>query len=324
MAALSHSQLSKQAQMLAHSRSCWWIQSEEMALVEDLIDGFKHYCWLNQAKSAVAVTDQAELMAELDSDLSGERRILVVRDAETFFTARRVEATLLRLEQHQRDRKRLMLMLSRDAAPERAEEIFSRTTAKVNPPTMEKVGHWLAARAAGKWDYLSEVESPVRPEWGAEIMDHVGWDWGAAVQGMRAVRAFDAERLTIAQIKALVPRQAAQGFADVLMRPGGRTEALRAAGGVLPTEIPKVLGLVRWYLRMFGRMRAMGAEIYTDRQVSEELGMDLWRYRQRFKDHYAAFTEERIRRRLELVAVAQRWISQGVTSGVLEFVVVKW
>lgn len=328
---LSHFQVSTLAAASSHRERVIYLQGEDVTLAEDLVEGFKtsyRRSWSLTPDNVSTVTSATELVREMDSLAIGSRgcRFIVVRDAHKVLRSPRLEAILQRWEFEERN-PRLFVVCVGDDPPEKARIWLEdrKVMARFREPTFEGVGKWLAARAIGQWRYhrLWKV-GWFQPSWGIPFMDHVGWSYSAALQGLKSAGAYDPYGARLEQVLQLVPPVVHSGYVDALTLRRRRSEAVRMARGVLPGEMPKVLGALRYRLRLYGAARAIGAELYGDRELAEKLDIDAWWWRDRFKDSYPNYTEVRIRRRLAAVAEAEALVRQGVTVGVLEAIAVKW
>lgn len=155
-------------------------------------------------------------------------------------------------------------------------------------------------------------------------MDHVGWSYTAALSGLRSIGVYRPEGRKLEELLSVVPAVVHSGYVDALTLKGRRLPAVRMARGVLDDEIPMVLGALRYRLRIYGMARSFGAELFSDREIAERLGVEAWWWRDRFKDAYPNYTEDRIRSRMRAVTDAEGLFRSGVTTGLLEMVAVRW
>jgi hypothetical protein len=125
------------------------------------------------------------------------------------------------------------------------------------------------------------------------------------------------------QIMSLVAPVTGVNFVDALVF-GSRQKALAIAAQVPANELPRVLGLLRYHLRMFGALRALGAGAAPERELLARAGLDAWRWRTKYKPHFQFFTDERIRLRLIEVSRARAAHESGAEAGVLEVLALRW
>lgn len=328
---MSHHQVSTRAAASSHRERVIYLQSEHVALVEDLLEGFKtsyRRSWALTPDNVSTVETADEMLREMDSQAVGARgcRFIVVRDAHRVLRSQKLEVVLSRLEMEERNARLFVVMIG-DDPPEALRKWLEerKLWARFREPTIQSIGKWLSARAIGEWRYHRLWRSGwFQPEWGVPFMDHVGWSYAAALQGLRSVAVFEPFGARLEHVLQVVPPVVHSGYVDALTLRRKRSAAVRMAAGVLPGEMPRVLGALRYRLRLYGAARAIGAELYGDRDLAEKLGVDVWWWRDRFKDAYPNYTENRIRRRLAAVAEAETMIRSGVTVGVLEAIAVKW
>lgn len=328
---MAHHSVSTMAAASSHRERVVYLWSEQTVLAEDLVEGFKESyrrSWVLTQDNVSTVSSASELLREMNSLALGARgcRFIVGRDAHKILAGKQVGQVLERWEYEARN-PRLYVVLVGGEPPEQAREwLISRgVLCKFREPTVAGVGRWLQARAQGVWRYHRVWKSGwFDPMWGLRYMDHVGWDYAAALSGLKALQRFDTFGRRIEELLELVPPVVHSGYVDALTVKGARLAAVRMARGVLADEIPLVLGALRYRLRMYGAARAMGAELFSDREVAERLGVEAWWWRDRFKDAYPNYTEDRIRRRLSAVAEAEALHRQGITVGLLEAIAVRW
>ncbi len=303
----------------------WYVFGEDAALVEDVVDGFRF--WGRERagvqRSILVLGDVDELITELDTPEPD--RLVVVRDAGRVLRSRRADAIMFRVEREMRAVR--VVFVDTDPPPDSALVFFYEhaSIGEVRPPSHGKVGEWVAARSAGQWDYHREHRGAlVRPEDGVAYMEHCGWSWLAALQGLRTVRAVFPEPVGLETLRAVVPAVVSEGYGDALAFRNSRREALGLAEGVLAGERLAALRLLRWRVRMFGLLRSIEAIRMSAREVNERTGLSVYQWNDRYRPAYAAYTNERIRRRLVLIQEGISAVESGVTVGVLELVAQGW
>ena len=194
----------------------------------------------------------------------------------------------------------------------------------VSEPTFEKRGKWMATKTAGRWDYYKTGGELISEKDGFRLMEHVGWDYASALQAATTIRAYTTERLSWDVLSALIPAKAGFGYAESIVFGKGRKSSLRLSEGIPDSQLLKTLGLMRYYLRQFARLRASEVEGMTDRAVSLETGVHVWHWQTKYKPSYARYTNDRIRMRQGYVEDAMKAVRGGATTGVLEVLALQW
>lgn len=307
--------LAKRVDMTLPASSLYLV-SGDVGLTEDLIDGF------TRLYRRTAISEFKELIAALD-EITDRRRAIVVRDAHRLLNRANTEAVLLRLDREKRN-ERLMVVFTGEEPADRSREWFekARSYGEVTEPTFEAMGRWAATKTADKFDYRKVPKNALIDEaTGYRLMEHVGWDYTAAIQAARTIRAYAMEVNEWPLVSALVPRKMGFGYAEELVFGGNRRKALMLSQGIVGSETWRSLGLIRYYLLQFAKLRAVGAEKLSDRAVSEQTGIHVWRWKGKFKPAYPRYTNDRIRFRLELV---ERLITQKPPAAVLEVLAAEW
>lgn len=291
-------------------------------LAEDLIEGYVTR-FRREPFSRASFTSAAHLIREVDNiPPDGSYRALIVRDADRVFSAKDHEAVLLRLDRERRNARLRVVFIGAEPR-ERVREWFlgNKAYGIVTEPSFEKLGAWMATKTAGRWDYRTIIGSLITEEDGLRLMEHVGWDYTAALQAAKTIRAYTDEPIGWDRLSALIPPKSGFGYAEALVFGKGRREALRLAQGIPEHEVKRTLGLVRWYLRQYARLRALEVENMSDRAVVEETGVNLYYWRMKYKPAYARYTNPRIMMRQDLT---EELLRVGSTVGALEVLASEW
>ncbi len=302
--------------------SAVYLEAGDDGLTEDLIEGYVENFHPDRRSSP---EDSMELIRELD-EITEDHRAMVVRTAHRMFTAQSREAILLRLEREKRN-ARVRVVFVGEEPHEKVKEWFLTNGGYgvVNEPTFEKLGNWVATKTAGRWDYQKTyVGALVTPGDGLKLAEHCGWDYTYMLQAVKTIRTYSSEPVAWPLISVLIPPKLGFGYADALVFGKGRRSALRLSEGILGEQTLRTLGLVRYYLRQFAKLRAVAAENMSDRVVAEESGVHVWHWRSKYKPVYASFTNDRIRLRLEAVERAMAAARTGAVTAVLEVLVLEW
>lgn len=328
---MSHSQVSTLASASTHKERVLYLWGDQPALVEDLVEGFKtsyRRSWTLGADNVSTVVTAEELIREMNTGPVGEMgcRFIVGRSAEKILKSKRLDVIVNRWEYESRNPRLFVLLVGGEPPEEARDWLVERgVLLRFREPTINSVGKWLAARAQGQWRYHRLWSHGwFDPAWGVRYMDHVGWSYSAALSGLRSIGVYEPEGRKLEELLTVVPPVVHSGYVDALSLKSKRLAAVRMARGVLPDEIPMVLGNLRYRLRLYGAARSLGAELFSDREIAERLGIESWWWKERFKDAYPNYTEDRIRRRLRSIAEAEGLFRQGVTVGLLETVAVRW
>lgn len=328
---MGHRRVSTLAEASSHRERVVYLWGDDVALAEDLVEGFKaayRRSWELGPDNVSTVSTADELLREMNTRPVGRFgvRFIVARDAHKLLAGKRTESILERWD-FERANPRLFCVLVGQEPPDLAARwlVERDVLARFRGPTITQVGKWLAARSMGQWRYSTLWKTGFfDPAWGPRYMEHVGWSFAAALQGLKAMAVYEPSGWRLEALLELVPPVVHSGFVDALtLSVGRRGAAIRMAGGVTADEIPVVLGSLRYRLRLFGLARSFGAEIFPDREVAERLGLEPWQW-DRYKAAYPSYTEEKIRRRLAAISGAEALFRQGVTTGVLEQVAVVW
>jgi hypothetical protein len=317
--AVRYHDLCKKVEAASQPCSSVYLAGGHPALVEDLIEGFK----LRFYPDSVQSVSGSELRQALDL-AEGSRRMFIVRDAQKAFTEKEMEALLLRLDRERRNGKVRIVFVGEEPS-DRVVEWFTgnRAYGEVTEPSFEKLGLWMALKTVPHWDYhFKKFPKPtlITPEDGLKLVEWVGWDYTSAVQAARSIRAYG-EVLGWDRLSALIPPVVSAGYADTLVFGTGRRSALTLSQGISDEEVRRTLGLVRYYLRQFSKLRAVGAEKMSARVLAEETGVHVWHWQTKYKPMYGSFTNERIRMRQQLV---EDCIRQAPAIGVLEVLAAEW
>ena len=326
---LPYHELAKNVALGAQTCSSLYLVRGDAGVTEDLVEGYissfnrgssvEHYSIVGEGRQVVRELDQRPL--------TKTHKAVLVRDADEALAGRWLEDVLLRLEREKRN-PRLLVLFVGDEPQVEAQEWFLENWAYgvVTEPTMEKLGDWVAAKTARSWRYHTTPKGAlVTPEVGLRLAEHCGWDYVTILQAAKTLRAYaDEGPLDWRLVSALIPPRAGFGYADALVFGSGRRSALRLAEGIQGAQVVRTLGLVRFYLRQFARLRAIRAENRSDRSVAEESGIHVWHWSQKYKPAYPRYTNDRIRIRLGLVGEKTRVAKAGITTGVLESLAVQW
>jgi hypothetical protein len=327
----SHSQVSTMADASSHRERVVYLWGDHEALVEDLVEGFKdsyRSSWMLTADNVSSVWTADELIREMNTPPVGVNgcRFIVARDAHKLLRSKRIDTITAKWEYEARN-PRLYVVMVGEEPPEGAKDWLATrgVLVRFREPTINSVGKWLSARAGGSWRYHRLWQSSwFDPSWGVRYMDHCGWSYTAALQGLKSMAVYEPYGRKLDEVLSVVPAVVHAGFVDALTLKGRRTAAVRMARGVLSEEIPMVLGAIRYRLRLYGAARSIGAELFSDRELAEKLGVEAWWWKERFKNAYPNYTEDRIRRRLNLIAEAEGLHRSGIGVGLLESVAVRW
>jgi hypothetical protein len=305
-----------------------YLEAGDGGLTEDLIEGYVSFS-RGGPLNRIAISTADELTRELQyipSDRS--YRILVVRNAQALMTRNSMESLLWLLESQRRS-SRLRVVLVGEEPHERVKQWFEENVAYgvVTEPSFEKLGAWMATKTAGRWDYRKQKTEDwlITEKTGLALMEHVGWDYTAALQAAKTIRAYaDDQVMDWPQVSALVPAKVGFGYADALVFGKGRRNAYTLSDGIVGSDTLRTLGLVRFYLRQFAKLRSANVENLSDRGVAEETGVHVWHWKQKYKPVYASYTNDRIRLRLEATERAMLAARAGAVTGVLEVLVAEW
>jgi len=321
-------ELVKRVGMASQTCSSIYLEQGNIALTEDLLIGFVNGFRSHHESHSYSISSARELSAELQNyPADGHYRVLIVRDAHKIFTSKNFDSLLMQLDAEKRN-NRLRVMFVGDEPIAEVKEWFlsNKSYGEVNEPSPEKLGNWVAAKTAGKYEYRKVPEGAViSAAMGLALMEHVGWSYVDVLQAAKALHAYahklEWEFYTEEQMKELIPRQAGYGYADSLVFGAGRRGALQLSEGV--SDVIGTLELIRHHLKVYGLLRALEVEGMSDRKVSEATKVPVWIWRTKYKYRYASFTNDRIRMRLALVEEAIVWAKTG-TGGVLELLATKW
>ncbi len=339
---LNYGQLCRKAEEGRPSRSAVFFYGDEPVLAEDLIAG-----WVRQVRSSVegfsgesrllreniwTVQTGAELLDAFDAPVFGGSehgaKVIIGRDADRFFTGRQRAVLMTRIERQRRTAGHLTLLSSpRALSDDMAEKIAqSAFYGRIRPPDEDMAGKWVATKSLGLMAYTRKgrTDRALIPEQiGIEFMEWVGWDWAAALTGIRAVRTIFNEPVTMREVRAIVPQVVGEGYVDALVF-GKPDAAMRIAPQINPADFRRVLGLVRFHLRRFGVLRAAGAANMSAREVEKRTGISVWRWAKKYRPRYAGYTDDRIQRRLADVSRIRAAVETGARVGVLEALAASW
>lgn len=307
--------------MVGDSQRRFWYLQGEGALVEDLIDGHFAKMGTRHAPKERRTVTTRELLRELDYVPEDRRyRMFVVRNPEL----RKYEDELLLRLDREADNPRLRVILTGGEPTEKIEQWFTEADGlgEVTEPTIEKMGHWFAAKTIPEWNYYRTYPNAlVTTEDGLRLVEYVGWDYAAALQAARTIRAVaDGTVIRWELLSALVAPQYGSGYTDALVFGKSRRKALTLSQGVLDRDTRRVLGLVRYYLRQFAKLRAVSADKMSARRVEEETGVHVWHWKERYSRAYPQYTMDRIRLRLSLCE--ELMVESG--PGALEVLALEW
>jgi hypothetical protein len=301
--------------------------------MEDMIEGYVQNFGVLKQMTRISISTLGELSRELQYvSPDGSYRALVVRDAHRMFTRSSTESLLWILDHNKRN-ARLRVVFVGDEPNEESRDWFlaNHCMGIVGEPTFEKLGAWMATKTAGRWDYRSTVGALITEADGLRLMEHVGWDYAAALQAAKTVIAYTSGGsvgnnlcLSWAQLSALIPPKMGFGYADSIVFGKGLRSSLRLSEGIPVGEILKTLGLIRYYLRQFAKLRAAEVDKMSDRAVTEATGIHVWHWRTKYKPVYARYTNDRIRMRQGYVEDAMRAVRMGSVTGVLEVLALEW
>lgn len=338
MKELRYHELSKLVERATTTTSSLYLERGDDGLTEDLVVGFKESFIRGHDWALITVDDGAGLSKALQHlPPDGRRWCIIVRDAHNAFPRKYRESLLMQLEHQEFNARLRVILVGAEPLPEVHEWFLGRSAyGVVNEPSFEKLGTWMAAKTAGRWDYSRGAgvwpdQNLITPETGLMLVEHVGWSYTAALQAAKTIRAYtqgssvgNSLQLDWPVVSALVPARDGSGYADALVFGKGRKGAYTLSQGIVGAEVPKVLGLVRFYLRQFAKLRALEVERMSDKAVAEESGIHIWHWRQRYKPVYPSYTNERIRRRLAAVEEAIQAVRTGAKIGVLEVLIAEW
>lgn len=324
MKELRYHELAKLVETAAQTCSSLYLEEGDAGLTEDLIQGFMRYFRPKVPVDYYGITKADELIRELDTRPDGRAAALVVRTYDRLFTSDNVEAILMRLDR-ERLNARLRVVFVGPRPADRVREWFTENRAYgvVTEPTFEKLGHWMVAKTAKRWDYTRPA-GPIDVPTGLRLMEHVGWDYTAALQAAETIRSYGFNPSSWELVSALVPPKAGAGYVDALVFGTGRRGAYRLAEGITGDQLLKTLGMVRWHLRMFAKLRASEVGKMTPRAVEAETGLHAWRWEKKYKPVFASYTHDRIRMRMGAVEQAMQAARAGATTAVLEVLVAEW
>ncbi len=306
--------------------SSLYLEAGDEGLTEDLIEGLLSTFERRQNVERHSIDRADYLIRELDNRPPDGRNVaMVVRTADRLFTPSTQLAILERLEREKRN-ARLRVIFVGAVPPADVVKWFleRRSYGQVTEPTFEKLGNWMAAKAEGQWAYRNPRSAIITPAVGLRLMEHVGWDYTAALQAAKTLRAYTQSPVDWPLVSALVPPKLGHGYADALVFGTGRRGAYTLAEGIVGAELHKTLGRIRFYLRTFAKLRAAEVENMSDRAVEMATGVHSWRWQKKYKPVYASYTNDRIRMRLEATEAAIAAARGGAVTGVLEVLVAEW
>ncbi len=325
MKARKYHELAGWVDMASQTRPVY-LEQGDAGLTEDLVLGYEEASRRDGGDRVISVDSVQYLIREVDIIPAGNaHRLVLVRTAHRLFTsADGTEAVLARLERERLNHQLRVVFVGDDPGDRVRDWFLARGVyGIVSPPSMDKVGAWVAARTAGKWGYNRPEhleDALITPEVGMALMEWVGWDYAAAVQAARTIRVWG-QNLDWDGVQQLVTPKLGFGYADSLVFGSGRRGALALASAISAGEVPRVLGLVRFYLRQYAKLRALEVERMSDRVVTEESGLHLYWWRTKYKPTYARYTNDRIRIRAGLVEDVQALHGAG---GSLEYLATAW
>lgn len=302
-----------------------YLEQGDVGLTEDLILGYERASSRDGGGHVISVEGVRNLIRELDAIPPDEvARLVLVRTADRLFTtADGTEAVLSRLERERLNHKLRIVLVGDDPGDKVRDWFLNRGVyGIVNEPSIDKLGAWMAARTAGRWGYHKPTDMKgalITEETGLALMEWVGWDYASAVQAARTIRVWG-QNLDFNAVQQLVPPKLGFGYADSLVFGSGRRGALALASAISVGEVPRVLGLVRYYLRQYAKLRALEVERMTDRAVTEASGMHSYWWRTKYQPTYPRYTNDRIRIRAGLVESVQAVGSIGA----LEYLATSW
>jgi len=324
---LRYHEIAKRVETSVLPCSSFYLEQGDAGLTEDLIEGFAaRFGQAGHDKHRYSVVSARELMRELDDQpADGAYKVIVCRLPEVVFTKRDTEAILWRLDRERRNaRVRAVFMGDEPTGTVQSWFLNNDAYGIVTEPTFEKLGQWVATKTAGRWDYYKTGGALITPETGLRLAEHCGWDYTSLLQAAKTIRAYTSKVVEWPLVSALIPPKPGFGYADALVFGKGRQKALGLAEGITADQTLRTLGLVRYYLRQFARLRAIGVENMGDRRASEESGMHVWHLKTKYRPMYASFTNDRIRLRMAAVERAMAAARSGAGTGVLEVLVAEW
>lgn len=331
---MNYGQLCARAEGASWIRSWLYIEQGNLALTEDLIEGLvrgvkvptknvaagRSRDWVKEA----LIVAPKDFFRELDLKPVDDRiRVFVVRDAQEMFTTAKIDGTLMRLSREMKN-PRVRIVLVGDKPSDEAVKFFEAESCYgvVTEPTVEKIGHWMAAKTVPRMKYTNtEIGGRITPEVGLMLAEWVGWDFTAMLQAARTLYVYGEEEYDWDAVSAIVPPKVGFGYAESLVFAKGRRMALTLAQGIPEEEVRRTLGLIRFYLRQFHKLRAVRAETLSDRAIPEETGIHIWHWKTRYKNVYPSYTVDRLRMRQERVEEAMRSADK---AGVLEVLALEW
>ena len=311
-------ELSRRAEMLALRCSSLFLAGSEVALAEDLTDGFWH-AHAPVSRRAVSASGLADAIEDRrDVHL---KRMLVVRDGE------RLRPPVLEVLERRRFDARLRVLVLGSSAADGVRDWFLGRDAfcVLRGPSPELWGRWWATRTAGRWDLSSEEGWLVSERVGRRAVEFLGGSFGSALQAASALR-------TVWSGEGLVPWRllepflsslSGEGFVSALVF-GSPRDALVRSGSVSDDDLARTLALVAWHLKVLWRLRLVDVAGPGGLSRLEQAGVALWQWNGLYRPVFARFTESRLRHRLALVEESRRAVRDGQRLCVLERLAFAW
>ena len=315
MRAVGFSEMSKRVEQKVLRCSSVFLGGSERALIEDLTDGLalSHNPVRRDAVDALALSESIEEEPKL-------KRMLVVRDGHNL--------PLEALETLNRRRldARLRVVISGKPSPE-VRKWFDqhRAYSEVRGPAPEHWGRWWATKTSGRWDYSKQDGWKVTEGDAQKAVEYLGGSYGSALAAAKQVRIVwkGPEFLLWSHLRWLIEAQSGEGFVDALVF-GSRSDALERAGSISSDDLGRVLGLIRWHLKVLWRLRMVDVAGPGGMSRLEAAGVPLWRWRSVYRPVFARYTESRLRARLDLCDESIAAVRSGARFAVVERLAWAW
>lgn len=304
----------QQAEAAALRCSSVLLEGSDVALVEDLVDGFH-----NSFGGIRAAVDGGNLARRI-SNPEGGKRFYVVRDPQNF-----KDYNLEVLERRRYD-ARLRVIFCGKVSGEVADWFEGRGSAfAASGPAQNRWGDWWATRTAARWDYSKPDGWKVDSRTAQRVMERLGGDFSAGIQAARTLRYIHpGDGKVTPEVAAYVcDTVSGSGFVDALVfgRPGRAKELVET---VDPSELAFVLGKIRWHLHQLWRLRTAQMSGVGASKRLEYAKVPAWRWQSVYRPVYARYTEGSLLRKMALVAESMDAIRRGNRTALLERLVMMW
>lgn len=309
-------EMSRRAEQMVLRCSSVFLGGSETALIEDLTDG------LGVAHNPVkrAAVDALELVEAIEEE-PRVKRMLVVRDGQN------LRSESLEVLDRRRLDARLRVVVSGKPSPAVRNWFEGRKSfCEVRGPQPEHWGRWWATKTAGRWDYSDDGGWLTTERDAKRAVEFLGGSFGAALASARQISTVyeGPGLLSWSSLRWMIDAQSGEGFVDALLF-GSRSDALERAESVSADDLVRVLGLVRWHLKVLWRLRMVNAAgPGGSSRIEAVAGVPLWRWEAVYRPVFARYTEPRLRTRLDLCDESISAARSGARSAVVERLAWAW